>query len=142
MSLKRTALKALSDSEPAKIKRRIQALLRRGVIARDGGCVLAGKAGACSGPLQAEHLVTRGNSASYGDMRNAVCLCSHHHIHWKPQHSQLYWSFIRQIIGEKRWAYIEAVQNDRTPHKQDWKLVEIVLTREVEDLERHATIRY
>ncbi len=78
----RTPLKTKGDSEVAEVKKRVQALLRAIVIITDGGCVLRHytEAGACGGYrkdgeliLQAEHLITRKNSISFGDLRNIVC---------------------------------------------------------------------
>jgi hypothetical protein len=39
-------------------------------------------------------------------MRNIVCLCSHHHGRFKPQHGRLYWELktgrgYRSEIGDK-----------------------------------------
>jgi hypothetical protein len=128
--LKRTGrLRKASKSPVAATKRRIQALLRLRVIERDGGCLLRGieGVGACSQVLQAEHLVSRANSASYGDLRNVICLCQRHHIFWKPQNSRLYWELIEMKIGPERWEYVKVTEADRTPHRMtawDWQEVE------------------
>ena len=136
-------LRALGNTSSAGVKRTIQELLRELSIKRDGGCVLRHypEAGACGGYrndgeliLQAEHLVTRANAVSYGDMRNIVCLCRHHHGHWKPENSLRYWQFITRHIGPDRWAWIQRVLNDRAPHRfylADWKAIEVVLRAEL-----------
>jgi len=134
------------------VKKEIQALLRRAVVARDGGCVLRhypGQAGACGGYakvqgyliLQAEHLVTRASSRYYDDLRNVVCLCQRHHIHFKPQHSRKYWSLIRQIVGEERWNWVEAADNDKSPFRrvaQEWRVARDALAAKVTELEANA----
>lgn len=135
----RSKLRVEGHSDVAEIKRNIQALLREAVIARDKGCVMRHfpEAGACGGYrrdgaliLQFEHLVTRANSASFGDVRLGVCLCQRHHIFWKPQHSQLYWQLIERQIGPERWNLLQRVLADRSPHRfylADWKAIEAAL---------------
>ncbi len=142
--MKRSYLRALGQSGSAKQKRRIQALLREIVILRDKWCVLWPYVGICGGPLQAEHLITRANSATFGDTRNIVCLCQYHHIKWKPQHSRIYWSYIEQILGPKRWEWLKLAEADKSPHKVDLTLTEIVLQKELYELQiNHGTeIRY
>jgi hypothetical protein len=141
--MKRTALRRKSNSPTSECTERIQALLRAIAIARDGGCVLRHyvEAGACGGYrndgeliLQAEHLNTRERNISYGDMRNIVCLCRHHHGQWKPQYSALYWSLIRRHIGEQRWAWLERVIADNRSYPMgihEWLIVEIALKAEM-----------
>ena len=142
-SLKRSPFRKSSKSPVALCKIRIQALLRQAAINRDGGCVLRHyeEAGACGGYkkdgeliLQAEHLVTRGNSISFGDMRNIVCLCRNHHGFWKPQFSRLYWELVERHIGKERWEWIKRVEADRRPHPMclyDWEKIELALTQEL-----------
>ena len=133
--MKRSLLRTLSKSPVSATKRRIQALLRELAIRRDKTCVLGkfGLTGACSGPLQAEHLNGRSNSHTFGDMRNIVLLCQRHHILWKPHNSRLYWELIEQIVGTERWKWLKLAEaNNYRPFKQDWTLVEIALKRELE----------
>lgn len=130
--------------ENAQCKKRIQALLRALAIKRDGGCVLRDEyeAGLCGGwtkdeelILQAEHLNSRANSISYADMRNIVCLCQTHHIHWKPQHSRLYWELIHRVIGEERWEWVKMVESDKKPYRftlYDWLKIETALKNELQ----------
>lgn len=137
--MKRGKLRVAGKSDTATVKREIQALLREYAIARDGGCVLKDKgAGVCAGPLQAEHLVSRANSASFGDMRNIICLCQRHHIFWKPQNSRLYWELVEEIIGPERWAWIKRVEADKRPYKMDWCLIKVALEQEVRKLKENA----
>lgn len=138
--LRRTKLRLVGHSETSDIKKDIQALLRKIVMMRDGGCILRHyhEAGHCSGykndgslVLQAEHLVTRSNSATFGDTRNIVCLCRGHHGFFKAQYGKIYWEIIRKHIGKKLWMWIKSVEEDRTPHKMDWKLVKLSLEQEL-----------
>lgn len=128
--LKRSKLRLQGVSTPAQTKQRIQAKLRDIVILRDGGCILRVVLGSCPGPLQAEHLISRTNSATFADTRNIVCLCQYHHIFWKPQHSRLYWELIEQHVGPTIWNWIKLAEADKSPYKIDWKLSEIVLDAE------------
>lgn len=127
----RKALRLEGHSTAAQIKKRIQALLRDTVTIRDGGCIFRVVLGNCSGPLQAEHLITRSNAATFADTRNIVCLCQYHHIFWKPQHSRLYWELIEQHVGAKLWNWLKLAEADHSPHKVDLKLSEIALTAEL-----------
>lgn len=148
--LKRTPLKARKRtlriagvSTTTEIKKEIQALLRQIVMIRDGGCILRHycEAGAC-GPikkdgnpvLQAEHLITRSNSGTFGDSRNCVCLCQRHHIYWKPQYSDLYWEMVKSHLPEKTWKWYEVAKLDTKAYRVDWKLVKIALEQELKTL--------
>lgn len=137
-----TALRARGSSDVSETKERIQALLRDTVIITDGGCILRfySEAGPCGGYtnagdliLQAEHLVTRANSVSYGDLRNLVCLCRDHHLKFKPQHGRIYWELIERYVGPERWAWIKSVEADERAHKPhrftlyDWQKIEMFL---------------
>jgi len=138
---KKTQLKRKGRTSSAKAKERIQTLIRKRAIERDGGCVLRHypEAGRC-GPikesgepvLQAEHLNNRAHSISYADMDNIVCLCSSHHLFFKKREPFLYWLLIRTHIGEKRWAKVEEWTKDRSPHRMfaaDWLRLEESLTK-------------
>lgn len=140
----KTRIKRESPDDTAQCKKRIQALLRQLAIQRDGGCVLrhytdiAGRCGGYRGDgeliLQAEHLNTRARNISYGDMRNIVCLCSHHHGHWKPEHSREYWKLIEQIIGPERQAWLDRIQADQRPYHMvlwDWQKLEMELRQQL-----------
>ncbi len=143
--MKRTPLRRQGMSESAKLKRDIQALARDIVIKRDGGCVLRSVYGVprCGGyrndgqmVLQADHLISRGNSATYGDTRLIVCLCKAHHG-WKSVGSNLrkaeYDAVIRaKVLSPERVALWDLAEHDRfKPQPQDWKLVKIALTQEL-----------
>ena len=133
--MKKTKLRKSSKSPLAQIKKDIQALVREIAIKIYGTCVLSKypETGACgyytkSGNLvlQAEHLVSRERNFCFGDMRNIVLLCWRHHFKWKPKNSRRYWELIREIIGEKRWAWYLIADEDRKTHIMklaDWELV-------------------
>lgn len=134
--LKRTPLAKKGKSATTKIKDEIQALLRKIVIKRDGGCILRNRkdCGNCGWNdkhdnliLQAEHLVTRGASNYFGDLRNVVCLCIYHHTIFKPQFSFRYWNAIQQVIGAERWSWFKRAEADNRPYKVDLKLVKLDL---------------
>jgi hypothetical protein len=141
--MKRTKLRVKGTSTTAQLKEAIQAKLREGVIKRDSGCILRHykEAGSCGGRrtdgeliLQAEHLVTRSRTATFGDLRNIVCLCKYHHLFFKKQHSSLYWDLIRKHIGEERYAWFQRARDDSKTYKVDLKLTLIGLTQEVKEL--------
>lgn len=142
--MRRTRLRVAGVSDSAQLKREIQAELRNLAIKRDGGCILrhypqTGSCGAYKANgeliLQAEHLHTRANMASFADSRLVVCLCQRHHIFWKPQHADEYYQIVKEHIGPERTKLLEAVQQDRKPHKVDLKLSLIALKQELRDYE-------
>ena len=139
-------LRTKGKSEVAQCKDRIQALLRANAIKKYGTCVLVKypEAGECGGLgsksgkliLQAEHLNTRQRNISYGDMRNIVLLCLHHHGFWKEQHSRLYWELIEKIIGPKRWEWLKKVEADKKDYNfvlYDWQKIELSLKQALVD---------
>ncbi len=144
--LRHTKLRLVGHSDTNDLKTEIQALLREMAIIIDGGCILRHypEAGECGGRrndgeliLQAEHLITRSNMATFGDMRNIVCLCRHHHGHFKPEHSLLYWDLVRRYVGEDRWKWIQRALADKSPHKVDLKLIKVVLEQDLKKLKQH-----
>jgi len=121
------------------MKQDIQDILRKIVIIRDGGCILRHypEAGSCGGYrkdgqliLQAEHLHTRSNAASFSDTRLVVCLCQRHHGYYKPQHADEYFKIVRKHIGKERSDLLTKVQEDYSPHKVDLKLEYLALLQE------------
>jgi hypothetical protein len=141
--MKRSPIRNKSKSSSAQTKRRIQALLRQIAIRRDGGCVLRGfaEAGIC-GPrksdgeliLQAEHLISRARSFSFGDMRNIGCVCRYHHFYFKQRNGRLYWEMIEKIIGPERWAWIKRAKADHKSYPTglgDWLKIEMALKQEL-----------
>lgn len=143
--MKRTRLRKESKDDVPQCKKRIQALLRAIAIKRDGGCVLRhyGEAGQCGGyrqdgelVLQADHLITRSNTASFADMRNIVCLCKRHHGFWKKQHPLEFMDIIRRHVGEERYQWLREVIADKKPHRTslyDWQKLEMSLTQDLKE---------
>jgi hypothetical protein len=137
---RRTPLRKKSTSETSKCKDRIQDLLRAIVIKRDNGCVLRNMYGVpvCNGYtkageliLQADHLITRANSATYADYRLVVCVCKGHHG-WKKWHEREYNEFLKtRVLSPDRVALWEACERDSwRPHRtyaSDWKKEEAFL---------------
>jgi hypothetical protein len=137
---RRTLLKAKGSSPTAIVKDNIQALLRAIVTARDGGCILRHLAGRyrdfpqCNGfnkanelILQADHLITRANSATYADYRLVVCVCQGHHA-WKSKGGNArkaeYDALVKTLIEPERVGLWEACEKDSwRPHRTtayDW----------------------
>lgn len=147
--MKKTPFKALSKglnnlgkSESSIQKREIQRLVREIVILRDKGCILR-HTRRCGGEigesvLQADHLVTRANSATYGDTRLIVCLCRPCHGGYKQWHKPQYDLLVRSILPKERVALWDLAEANRTPQKMDWKLVILGLEQELKNYE--ATI--
>ncbi len=130
-------------SDTAEIKERIQALLRAIVIARDKGCILR-DVRHCNGlpdipgvVLQADHLITRANSATFADTRLVVCVCRPCHA-WKSlgsnQRKAEYDALVRTLLPADRVALWDRCEQDSwRPHRtfmSDWTLAEVVLERE------------
>jgi hypothetical protein len=123
---RRTPLASKGKSDTAKIKDDIQALLRAIVIQRDRGCILRGVHGVspCNGfnsasdlILQADHLITRANSATYSDYRLVVCVCKGHH-RWKKWHEREYNALLKTILPSERVALWEECEKDSwKPHR-------------------------
>ncbi len=142
---RKTPLRLVGRSTTSELKVEIQATLRALVIARDGGCFLRHyeneiepKYRECGGftktgnlILQAEHLHSRSNANSFSDSRLVVCVCSRHHIFYKPQYSDEYNILAKDFIGPERAKLWEAVRADRSPHKVDLKLELLALKQEL-----------
>lgn len=143
---RKSPLKKQSLSDTALIKKEIQRVLRDIVMKRDEGCILRirpqyAELPDCNGYakdghliLQADHLITRGNSATYADSRLVVCLCKGHHG-WKSVGSNLrkkqYDEIVRQLLPKERvelWNRCE--KESWRPSKTDWKLALAALEQE------------
>lgn len=137
-------MRRVSNNPTAQTKERIQALLRKIAIARDGGCFLrhyVAEAGQCGGYtkngnliLQFDHLNTRARNISFADTRLGVCACQRHHIFWKKQHPALYEKLARHFIGKDRTKLLESVIADRRSYNfvlSDWLLLEKALEKEL-----------
>jgi hypothetical protein len=143
--IRRSALKVVGDNPTEVLKTEIQAILRELVTLRDGGCWLrfypqAGKCGGYTNDgtliLQAEHLHTRANAASFSDSRLVVCICKRHHIYWKPQHSAEYNGLAELFIGPDRTTLWKRVREDYKSHKVDLKIELLGLKQELLELKK------
>lgn len=140
--LKKTKLNVVGHSSASKLKEEIQKLVRDIVIIRDGGCIFRNIVGHdCSGYandghliLQADHLITRANSATYADTRLIVCVCKGAHG-WKKYHEKEYNKLIRTILSKeiiKLWDRCEEDRARHTGRPQDWRVHILLLKKELE----------
>lgn len=145
--LKRSTLSKLGKSPVAATKRRIQALLRDIVMKRDYGCILRHvrcnrRIGDPGVIWQADHLLSRSNSATYGDSRLVVLVCRECHA-WKSLGSNLrkaeYDRLVRSILPPERvtlWDMAEIEAGRHKAVKMDWTLVELSLQQELKNLQK------
>ena len=84
--------------------------------------------------LQADHLITRANSATFAEMRLVVCVCKRCHS-WKSlgdnMRKALYDQLVRSLLPPDRVALWDRAEQDmwravRTS-ATDWKLAELAL---------------
>jgi hypothetical protein len=109
--VKCTPLAKKGTSDTALIKDEIHHWVRAIVIKHDGGCIARNEPWhTCSGYrndgeliLQADHIITRSNSATYADTRLIVCICKGLHG-WKKWNEKRYNELIRPLIGPDRAA--------------------------------------
>lgn len=147
--MKRTKLRVAGVSDTARDKREIQALVRLICAYRDGGCVLrnlrhcGGEATVQEGKIvsnnviQADHLITRANSATYSDTRLIVCLCKNCHA-WKKWHEAEYNDLVKTVLPKERvelWERCEQERRTYKTHKMDWKFAILFLKKELEKYE-------
>lgn len=133
--MKRTFLRRHGKSETTVLKDEIQALVRQIVIKRDGGCILRNKR-FCNDPvLQADHLITRANSATYADTRLIVCLCRSCHGGWKQWNPKEYDALVKTILPKERVELWERAERDSWKAKRtgasDWRLEIAALKQEL-----------
>jgi hypothetical protein len=146
--VKRTQLAKKGTSDTTIIKQDIQDTARAIVILRDGGCLLRGIRH-CGGTLgqavlQADHLITRGNSATYADTRLIVCLCRSCHG-WKSLGSNLrkkeYDELVRSILPPDRVELWDRCERDSWRPKRtdlyDWRIALVVLGQELASFYEH-----
>ncbi len=137
--MKRSKLRVAGTSTTAQLKREIQRLVREIVIVRDGGCILR-NIRHCDpdAVLQADHLITRSNSATYADTRLIVCLCKPCHGGWKKWHKEDYDALVRTIISKQRvklWDDSLALQYiPKRVGAHDWKLAIVALKQELNEM--------
>jgi hypothetical protein len=133
--LRTTPLRRSSKSPTAKLKERIQALVRAIVIKRDNGCLLKGFNGvACNPVLQADHLITRGKNIGFADTRLIVCLCKGHHTAKTYDTTGIYEAAIRERIAPERrtlWDRARADQKSYPMSAYDWAKEALALEHEL-----------
>lgn len=142
-NMRKTRLNIRGKGEASVTKDEIQKALRKLVIARDGGCILR-SVRRCGGEigeavLQADHLITRANSATYADARLVVCVCRPCHGGFKKWHKEQYDALVKTLLPEDRVKLWDACEKDswrpvRTT-AMDWKLALIILEKEYEILQ-------
>lgn len=115
-------------------KERIQEKLRQLAIILYGDCEAKKEGhGNCWGPLQADHIETRGSANTYALIANIILLCSRHHLWWKRQFPGL-WSI---LVEKKRGAgtierlHHMAIHNNRTNLLSDWLAAEKILDDQI-----------
>ena len=138
----RKPLRKKSKNPASQAKERIQALLREIVIARDKGCILrfirkcGGEVG--EAVLQADHLVTRANSATFSDSRLVVCICRNCHG-WKRWWKEEYDELVKTILPKERVTLWERAEKERKTHKPhqgiNWNTEEAYLKQELRKYE-------
>ena len=114
---------------------------------RDGSCILNGiRCNAVVGMsgivFQADHLITRANSATYADSRLVVLVCKSCHG-WKSVGSNRnkaeYDELVKSILPPERVALWERCEEEsRRPHRKytsDWKLAKLALEQELKKYE-------
>jgi hypothetical protein len=138
---RKTPLAASGKSDTATYKKEIQRLLREIVIVRDGGCILR-PVRHCNGVpgvavLQADHLITRANSATYADPRLVVCVCQPCH-YWKSVRSDNkahYDHLVRMLLPQDRLTLWERCEKESWRPKRtsamDWRLHIVTLEQEL-----------
>jgi hypothetical protein len=146
---KRNKLRMRGVSDTSVLKEEIQRLVREIVIKRDGGCIFRKEKGhVCSGyandghlVLQADHLISRGNSETFADTRLIVCVCKGIHG-WKSVGANLrkaeYDKRVKKLISKERlelWNKCEKNRfNSYRMSAYDWKLEICNLKSELKDL--------
>lgn len=134
---RRIPLPKKGTSETTKTKDQIQAMVRAIVMKRDEGCILRDHRHSHTTTLQADHLITRANSATYADTRLIVCVCSGCHG-WKHWHKEEYDALVESILPPDRLALWERAEKASwQPHRKytyDWKLELAALKQEYEAL--------
>lgn len=137
----------VAKKDNSNVKDRIQDLVREIVILRDDTCVLYGVADvpSCNGHakdghliLQADHLITRSNSATYSDTRLIVCICKGHHG-WKKWNEERYNEVMRSVLPTARVSLWLQCQDARyrsvRMRASDWLNEEAALKQELRQLQ-------
>jgi len=128
-----------AKTESAKLKVRIQALVRAIVIIRDGGCFLRGFRFPCNEVLQADHLITRGKNVGFADTRLIVCECSAHHTAKTFDKSGDYEDELKRRLPPDRVALWERTKKDHKSYPMgsyEWGKEVIALECELRDIKK------
>lgn len=151
--MRRTRIKVVGDNDTATLKQEIQALVRLICCYRDGGCVLRNLR-KCGGEaevtnyqgntvivghniIQADHLITRSNSATFADTRLIVCLCKNCHA-WKKYNDKAYEKLVRTQLSNERknlWDKAEEYRQAHKTYKPDWRAEILNLKKELQTYE-------
>jgi hypothetical protein len=143
---RKSKLRIEGHSTSSQQKRDIQALVRFIVCYRDGGCVLRDLRN-CGGEavvegekiisnrtIQADHILTRANSATFADTRLIVCICSGCHM-WKKYHENEYNDLIRKEVFTPAqnilWDKAEKFRQAHKTYKPDWAMELVALRKEL-----------
>lgn len=144
--MKRSKINVVGHSDTSTKKADIQALLRLIVTHRDGGCMLrdlrncGGEAEVVDGKvisnvvIQAEHLVTRSNAATFSDTRLVVCICRDCHG-WKHWNKDEYDDLVKTVLAPELVELWERCEADRRAHKTykvDLSLEIVALKKELQ----------
>lgn len=115
-------------------KERIQEKLRQLAIILYGDCEAKEEGhGNCWGPLQADHIETRGSANTYALIANIILLCSRHHLWWKRQFPGL-WAILvekKRGVGTIERLHHMAIHNNRTNLLADWLAAEKILDDQI-----------
>jgi hypothetical protein len=145
--IKKSKLNIVGHSTVSQLKDQIQELLRQIVIKRDKKCILYGVK--CNHEYgvndegivwQAEHLIERSNSATYGDSRLVVLVCKNCHgwKHFKKSNHDQYDEWVKQKLSPERVKLWEKCEADSWKPTRvgayDWQLVVVALTQELNNL--------
>lgn len=124
---------------PSKCKQRIQDLLRELAILMYGDCEAKGIDRACTLPLQADHIESRGSANTYALIENIILLCYGHHFFWKKQHPGRWAALVdeRRGVGHKEKMAKLARTNIRTHYLKDWQNAEEHLKAEIQKLKSY-----
>lgn len=144
--LRRTRLRVAGHSSASDDKREIQRLLREIVLLRDGKCILWGircghEVGMEGMVWQAEHLIERSNSATYGDSRLVVLVerSCHGWKHFTKSNHDQYDEWARSRIPKDRVDLWDRCRKDswRPKPGSDWKLTIAALKQELGHLKNN-----
>lgn len=93
--------------------------------------------------FQADHLVTRANTATYSDVRLIVCVCKGCHA-WKHWNKEQYDDQVRTILPKDRVELWDKAMKDSWRPKRnftaDWKLEEVGLKQMLKNMREGSAL--